>query len=155
VNRIEPVELLLGLTEVKPDGTLLAGRYTLLDHERAPQRLMPAAVAKGVDIVIGGPYSSGVLADTHFEYQKASPEIVAKVSASRRSCSATTYPLRSTRSSSRSAHHASAALIPGASRRERIAEDHAVLKAVIPADFWREMRKQELVAANAPLPIDR
>jgi D-threo-aldose 1-dehydrogenase len=35
VNRVEPVELLLGLTEVKPDGTLLAGRYTLLDHERA------------------------------------------------------------------------------------------------------------------------
>jgi D-threo-aldose 1-dehydrogenase len=44
VNRIEPVELLLGLTEVKANGTLLAGRYTLLDHERALQRLMPAAV---------------------------------------------------------------------------------------------------------------
>jgi D-threo-aldose 1-dehydrogenase len=50
---------------------------------------------------------------------------------------------------------AAAAVIPGASRPERIAEDHAALKAVIPADFWREMRKQELVAANAPLPIDR
>jgi len=30
VNRIEPVELLLGLTEVKPGGPLLAGRYTPL-----------------------------------------------------------------------------------------------------------------------------
>jgi D-threo-aldose 1-dehydrogenase len=30
VNRIEPVELLLGLTEVEPDGPLLAGRYTPL-----------------------------------------------------------------------------------------------------------------------------
>ena len=25
-NRIEPVEMILGLSEVKPDGTLLAGR---------------------------------------------------------------------------------------------------------------------------------
>src|SRR5262249_27487292 len=59
VNRIEPVELMLGLANAKPDGTLLAGRYTLLDHERALQRLMPAAQAKGVDIGVGGPYSSG------------------------------------------------------------------------------------------------
>jgi D-threo-aldose 1-dehydrogenase len=25
----------------------------------------------------------------------------------------------------------------------------------IPADFWREMREQGLIAANAPLPTDR
>jgi D-threo-aldose 1-dehydrogenase len=148
VNRIEPVELLLGLTGVKPDGTLLAGRYTLLDHERVLQRLMLAAVAKGVDIVIGGPYGSGVLAGTHFEYQKASPEIVAKVE--RIKAVAQRHALQFSLG-----HPASAAVIPGASRPERVAEDHAALKAVIPADFWREMRKQELVAANAPLPIDR
>ena len=53
------------------------------------------------------------------------------------------------------AHPASAAVIPGASRPERIAEDHAALKAVIPGEFWREMRKQGLVAPNAPLPLDR
>src|SRR5262249_4067842 len=45
VNRIEPVELILSLEEARPDGTLLAGRYTLLDHEWALQRLMPAATA--------------------------------------------------------------------------------------------------------------
>ena len=156
VNRIEPVELLLGLTEVKPDGTLLAGRYTLLDHERALQRLMPAAVAKGVDIVVGGPYSSGVLAGgAHFEYQKASPEIVAKVERIRAVAQRHDVPIKAAALQFALAHPASAAVIPGASRPERIAEDHAALKAVIPADFWREMRKQGLVAANAPLPIDR
>ena len=156
VNRIEPVELLLGLTEVKPDGTLLAGRYTLLDHERSLQRLMPAAVAKGVDIVIGGPYSSGVLAGgTHFEYQKASPEIVAKVDRIKAVAQRHDVPIKAAALQFSLAHPASAAVIPGASRPERIAEDHAALKAVIPADFWREMRKQGLVASNAPLPIDR
>jgi D-threo-aldose 1-dehydrogenase len=80
VNSVEPCELTLDMTEARPDGFLLAGRYTLLDHERALQRLMPAAAAKKVDVVIGGPYSSGVLVGgSHFEYQKAPPEILAKV----------------------------------------------------------------------------
>lgn len=45
VNKVQPVEVLLDLSEVKPDATLLAGRYSLLDHELALQRLMPAAFA--------------------------------------------------------------------------------------------------------------
>ena len=62
VNRVEPCELTLALDEPKPDAFLLAGRYSLLDHKRALQRLMPEALEHNVDIVIGGPYSSGVLA---------------------------------------------------------------------------------------------
>ena len=45
VNRVEPIELTLGLTDVAPDAMLLAGRYTLLDHALALQRLMPTAAA--------------------------------------------------------------------------------------------------------------
>lgn len=59
VNRTEPIELILGLAEVNPDGSLLAGRYTLLDHKHALRHVMPAAEKQGVDIVVGGPYSSG------------------------------------------------------------------------------------------------
>lgn len=55
VNGVEPCELTLDMTETLPDGFLLAGRSTLLDHERALQRLMPAAAANHVDIVVGGP----------------------------------------------------------------------------------------------------
>ncbi|GAB1794552.1 hypothetical protein PMEGAS228_10700 [Priestia megaterium] len=62
VNRVEPIEIMLELEEAKPDVSLLAGRYTLLDHERALQRVMPEAVKHNMDIVVGGPYSSGVLA---------------------------------------------------------------------------------------------
>ncbi|MYW16151.1 aldo/keto reductase, partial [Streptomyces sp. SID2955] len=80
VNRVEPIELTLDLDEPRPDAFLLAGRYTLLDHERSLQRLLPAATANGVDMVVGGPYSSGVLAGgRHFEYQEAPAGILAKV----------------------------------------------------------------------------
>jgi D-threo-aldose 1-dehydrogenase len=155
-NRVEPCELTLDLAEPKPDGFLLAGRYTLLDHERALQRLMPAAAARNVDIVVGGPYSSGILAGgTHFEYQKAPPEIIAKVERIKAIAQRHQVPIKAAALQFSLAHPASAAVIPGASRPERIAEDHAALTATIPDDFWHEMREQRLVAADAPLPIDR
>lgn len=156
VNRVEPCELTLDLSEAQPDGFLLAGRYSLLDHERALQRLMPAAAAQGVDIVVGGPYSSGVLAGgTHFEYQKASPEILAKVERIKATAARHNVSVKAAALQFSLAHPASVAVMPGASRPARIAEDQAALKEVIPADFWREMREQGLVAANAPLPTDR
>ena len=155
VNRVEPCELLLDLSEPKPDGFLLAGRYSLLDHERALQRLMPAAAAQNVEIVAGGPYSSGVLAGgANFEYQKASPEILAKVERIRAIAARHNVSVKAAALQFVLANPVVAAVIPGASKPARIAEDHAAVKEVIPADFWRELREQGLVAANAPLPAD-
>lgn len=156
VNRVEPLELTLDLNEPKPDTFLLAGRYTLLDHERALQRLLPAARKRGVDIVVGGPYSSGILAGgTHFEYQKASPEIVARVERIKAIAQKHGISVKAAALQFALAHAAVAAVIPGASRPERIAEDHAALNEAIPSAFWQEMREQKLVAADAPLPTDK
>src|SRR5215469_1605564 len=156
VNKVEPCELAIEMNENRPDGFLLAGRYTLLDHERALQRLMPAAVEADVDMVIGGPYSSGVLAGgIHFEYAKPSPEILAKVERIKVIAQHHQVPIKAAALQFSLAHPAVAAVIPGASRPERIAEDHAALTAKIPDDFWFEMRKHGLVAATAPLPIDK
>lgn len=155
VNRVEPIELLLDLEEVKPDVSLLAGRYTLLDHELALQRLMPTAIKNNMDIVVGGPYSSGVLAGgTHFEYQKASPEILAKVEKIKSIADRHQISIKSAALQFSLANPAVAAVIPGASKPERIAEDKAALNTVIPAAFWKEMREQKLIAPHAPLPID-
>ncbi|MDM8151095.1 aldo/keto reductase [Priestia megaterium] len=155
VNRVEPIELMLDLEEAKPDVSLLAGRYTLLDHERALQRVMPAAVKHNMDIVVGGPYSSGVLAGgTHFEYQKASPEIIEKVNKIKNIADRHGISIKAAALQFSLANPAVAAVIPGASRPERITEDKAALNTVIPAAFWEEMREQELVAPNAPLPIN-
>ncbi|WP_321476360.1 aldo/keto reductase [uncultured Paludibaculum sp.] len=156
VNRIEPVELMLGLSETNADGTLLAGRYTLLDHERALQRLMPAAAAKGVDIVVGGPYSSGVLAGgKNFEYAAAAPEVLAKVERIKGVAERYGVPMKAAALQFSLAHPAVAAIIPGASKPSRIQEDQDALKAQIPDDFWTELRKRGLVSPEAPLPIDR
>lgn len=153
VNKVQPVEILLDLEETKPDATLLAGRYSLLDHALALQRLMPAAAKKGVDIVVGGPYSSGILAGgAHFEYAAPPPEILARVEKIRALCNKHRVPIKAAALQFCLAHPATVAVIPGASRPERINEDYLALRASIPADFWREMRNQSLVAPGAPLP---
>lgn len=155
VNRVEPIEIMLELEEAKPDVSLLAGRYTLLDHERALQRVMPEAVKHNMDIVVGGPYSSGVLAGgTHFEYQKASSDIMAKVEKIKAIADRHQISIKAAAVQFSLDNPAVAAVIPGASRPERIAEDKAALNTVIPAAFWEEMREQQLVAAHAPLPIN-
>ncbi|AEI81083.1 pyridoxal 4-dehydrogenase Pld [Cupriavidus necator N-1] len=156
VNRVEPIELTLDLAEAQPDGFLLAGRYSLLEHERALQRLMPKAAERKTGIVVGGPYSSGILAGgAHFEYQKAPPEIIARVERIKAVAQRHGVSIKAAALQFVLANPVVAAVIPGASRPERIAEDVAALKEVIPADFWRELREQHLVAANAPLPVDR
>jgi D-threo-aldose 1-dehydrogenase len=156
VNRVEPVELTLSLTDVAPDAILLAGRYTLLDHELALQRLMPAAATQGVDIVIGGPYSSGVLAGgAHFEYQPAPPEITAEVERIKAIAQRHGVQIKAAALQFVLAHPAVVSVIPGASRPESIAEDYAALNTIVPEPFWREMRDQRLVSPDAPLPVDR
>ncbi|MET7855257.1 aldo/keto reductase [Streptomyces avermitilis] len=153
VNRVEPIELTLDLEEPQPDAFLLAGRYTLLDHEHALERLLPTAVQQGVDMVVGGPYSSGVLAGgQHFEYQKASPDIIAKVERIKKLAQQYGISIKSAALQFSLAHPASVAVIPGATKPSRISEDVAALDEKIPAAFWSALREEKLVSPAAPLP---
>ena len=155
VNRVEPIELLLALEGPRPDGFLLAGRYSLLDHDRALQRVMPTVAERGLGIVVGGPYSSGALVGgPNFEYAPATPAILAKVARIKAIADRHGVGMKAAGLQFALANPAVAAVIPGASRPSRIAEDHAALNEVVPADFWRELRAAGLVNPAAPLPID-
>lgn len=154
VNRVEPIELLLALQEPRPDGSLLAGRYSLLDHDRALQRVMPMVAERGLGIVVGGPYSSGALVGgPNFEYAPATPEILAKVAGIKAIADRYGVSMKAAGLQFALANPAVAAVIPGASRPGRIAEDRAALEETVPADFWRALRGAGLVNPAAPLPV--
>ncbi|MFV3128919.1 aldo/keto reductase [Niveispirillum sp. KHB5.9] len=154
VNRVEPIELLLGLEGPRPDGFLLAGRYTLLDHGKALQRVMPMVAERGLGIVVGGPYSSGALVGgPNFEYVPATPAILDKVAKIKALADRHGISMKAAGLQFALAHPAVAAVIPGASRPGRITEDRAALNEVVPADFWRDLRAAGLVDPAAPLPI--
>ncbi|MDC7789405.1 aldo/keto reductase [Rhodoplanes sp. TEM] len=153
VNKVEPIELLLELDGPRPDGALLAGRYTLLDHGRALQRLMPMVAARGLGIVVGGPYSSGALVGgPNFEYAPAKPAILDKVARIKAIADRHGVSMKAAGLQFSLANPAVAAVIPGASRPGRIAEDRAALEETVPADFWRALRQAGLVDPAAPLP---
>ncbi|MEQ1943111.1 aldo/keto reductase [Mesorhizobium sp. VNQ89] len=153
VNKVEPIELLLDLKEPRPDGFLLAGRYSLLDHDRALQRVMPMVAEHGLGIVVGGPYSSGALVGgPNFEYAPAKPAILDKVARIKAIAHRHGVSMKAAGLQFSLANPAVAAVIPGASQPSRIAEDRAALNEVVPADFWRELRQAGLINAAAPLP---
>jgi D-threo-aldose 1-dehydrogenase len=155
VNRAEAIELLLDLDEPRPDGFLLAGRYTLLDHALALQRVMPKVAERGLGIVVGGPYSSGVLVGGKtFEYAPAPQHILDKVARIKVIAERHGVSMKAAGLQFSLANPAVAAVIPGASRPDRIAEDRAALAETVPAAFWRELREAELVHPDAPLPGD-
>src|SRR5690349_7829327 len=61
------------------DCFLLAGRYTLLD-QGSLDSFLPLCQQRGIGIVLGGPYNSGILATgpvegAYYDYAPASPEI--------------------------------------------------------------------------------
>lgn len=155
-NKVEPIEIMLELDEPRANGMLLAGRYSILDHESALQRLMPLAVEKHVDVIVGGPYSSGVLVGgKHFEYGAVPPAIAAKVEKIKALCAKHAVPIKAAALHFSLAHPAVVAIVPGASSPSRIAEDYAAFDFKVPNAFWHDLRSSGVIAPNAPLPIDK
>lgn len=153
VNRVEPIELLLDLNEPRPDGFLLAGRYSLLDHDRALQRAMPAVAERGLGIVVGGPYSSGALVGgPNFEYAPATPQILDKVARIKAIAGRHGVSMKAAGLHFALANPAVAGVIPGASRPERIFEDRAAFEEHVPVDFWQDLRQAGLINPVAPIP---
>ncbi|MEV6976078.1 aldo/keto reductase [Kitasatospora sp. NPDC093806] len=155
VNKTEPIELTLALDEPRPDGFLLAGRYTLLDHDHALQRLLPMAQEQGLGMVVGGPYSSGILAGgTHFEYQEAPAHIIERVTRLKDLTTQHGVSIKAAALQFSLAHPVTTAVVAGATKPSRITEDQAALTETVPTAFWHDLRAAGLVSPAAPLPHD-
>lgn len=81
VNEVSACLNVLGQTDI--DCLLLAGRYTLLDRS-AQSDLLPQCLARGVSLVIGGVFNSGILATgpvdgAYFNYGPASTDVLRRV----------------------------------------------------------------------------
>lgn len=150
VNMVEPC--LRALRESDPDLFLLAGRYTLLDHAAVPE-LLPACEARGVHVVIGGPYNSGLLAggDT-FNYKRAPDALVAKARAIGAVCGRYGVDLRAAALQFCAAHPAVAAVIPGARTAAEVEQNAAFMEQPIPPELWAELKSARLLPDDAPVP---
>jgi D-threo-aldose 1-dehydrogenase len=134
------------------DCFLLAGRYTLIDHTSLPE-FLPKCVEKGISILVGGPYNSGILAggDT-FNYAPAPVELREKVARMRDIAAGHGTDLKAAALQFLFAHPAIASVIPGARSAAELDENIALMTAPIPAALWREYREGGFLPAEAPVP---
>ena len=150
VNEWEPCARLLEL--VDPDLFLLAGRYTLL--EQTPlDTLFPQCEKRGVGIVIGGPYNSGILAGgTTWNYAAAPADVVARAEALKAVCRTHGVTLPAAALQFVLAHPLVTSVIPGGQTVKETKQNAAVLDERIPAAFWRELKEKKLLHPRAPTP---
>ena len=150
VNLTEPC--IRALEQANPDVFLLAGRYSLL-NQPALEQLFPMCAERGVHVVVGGPYNSGLLAGGRtFEYAEASPEMVAKRDRIAAVCERHGADIRSAALQFCAAHPVVAAIIPGAKRPEKVEENARLMAAPVPVAVWQELKQEQLIPANAPTP---
>lgn len=131
---------------------LLAGRYTLL--EQAPlDDLFPACAAAGTEIVVGGPFNSGVLVggDT-FDYGAVPEEIAAKVRTMTEICRAHDVPLPAAALQFCRAHPLVRSTIPGPRSPGELADILTWWQTPIPHALWRDLKAAGVLRADAPVP---
>lgn len=136
-----------------PDLFLLAGRYTLLEQEPLTA-LFPRCTAAGVGIIMGGPYNSGVLAGrTTYDYSAIPPHIADRTRALGKICAHHGVDLRAAALQFVLAHPVTVSVIPGASTPDETLANAALATAPIPQAVWREMKAQDLIHPDAPVPM--
>ena len=152
VNLVEPCRM--ALEQADPDVFLLAGRYSLLDHREALDTLFPQCVERGIGIVIGGPFNSGVLAGgNHYDYAQAPDEIRQKTAQLESVCQTFGVDLRAAALQFCLAHPAVLSAIPGTSNPKRPKQYVEQYEAEIPDEFWRALKAKQLLPEDAPTPV--
>ena len=138
------------------DFFLLAMRYTLLEQDVLDDEF-PRCEERGVGIVVGGSYNSGILATgavpgAMYNYAPAGPEILERVRKIEAVCARHKVPLPAAALQFPLGHPIVASIIPGAVAGAQVEKNVAAFRHPIPADFWAELKHEKLIRADAPTP---
>jgi len=154
VNEWRPCERLLELAD--PDIFLLAGRYTLLEQE-ALATLLPACLQRGVGVVVGGPFNSGLLATgatpgAIYNYAPAPPAVLERTAAIEAVCARHGVGLAQAALQFPLGHPAVVSVIPGGQTAAEVAQNRDLLREPVPQSLWRDLKAQGLMSLDAPTP---
>ena len=134
---------------------LLAGRYTLLEQE-ALKSFLPLCEKRGIGIVLGGPYNSGILATgakngAWYNYEPASKQILDRVRKIEAVCKTRKVKLPEAALRFPVKHPSVVSVIPGMVNPKEVALNVKTLSAKIPKAFWKDLKGQGLLHAGAPV----
>jgi D-threo-aldose 1-dehydrogenase len=138
------------------DCILLAGRYTLLEQAAAGAVLAEAA-RRGVGILAGGPFNSGLLAGSEgpggtYNYRPPDESILRRAGEIYAICAAEGVDVGAAALQFPLAHPAVVSVIAGMRSPAEVASAVTRMRAAIPASLWRRLREAGLLTVGTPTP---
>lgn len=138
------------------DCFMLAGRYTLLDHT-ALDRLMPECERRGISVLMAAPFNSGILATgarpgATFFYAEAEHDIVERTRRIESVCARHRVAIAAAALQFPLANPAVASVVTGMRSKDEVVANLAHCRATISPEFWDELKRERLIAADAPVP---
>ncbi|MCS7057497.1 MAG: aldo/keto reductase [Meiothermus sp.] len=139
------------------DLLLVAGRYTLLE-QGALRELLPLCARKGIGVVVGGVYNSGLLANptpgATYNYTTAPPELIERALALKRVCERHGVPLKAAALQFPLGHPAVVSVLTGARSAQELEENVAMFQIPIPPVLWRDLKAEGLLRPEVRTPED-
>ena len=129
----------------------MEGAYVALD------RLRGEGVVKGIGVMLGGVFNSGILAtgavsSAKYNYCDAPAEILDRVSRIERVCAAHNTPLPTAALHFALGHPAVASLVLGGVTPQEVERNVAALSSQVPPALWRDLKAAHLLDEAAPVP---
>ena len=153
VTALGSIPRVLDLLEL--DYALLAMRYTLLDQPALDEEL-PLCLQRGVGVVVGAPFASGVLAvggeGGTYDYAAVPEAVRERVLRLRAVCEGHGVPLQAAALQFPLGHPAVTSVIPGAASAEQVRANAEAFALDIPGALWDELKAEGLLRADAPVP---
>ena len=154
LNIKEAIPRFLDLLDI--DFFLLAMRYTLLEQD-VLDSIFPRCAERGVGVIVGGGYNSGILATgavpgAMYNYEPAGPAVLERVRAIEQVCARHRAPLPAAALQFPLGHPIVASIIPGAISSAQVEQNLAAFNHPIPASLWEELKHEKLIRADAPTP---
>jgi D-threo-aldose 1-dehydrogenase len=136
---------------------LLAGRYTLLEQTESLNTFLPLCEKRGIGILLGGPYNSGILATgpkkgAFYNYDPAPKQILERVAKIEAVCKANKVKLPQAALRFPLTHPAVVSVIPGAVSPKEVDLNVKTMATKIPKSVWKQLKAEGLLDARAPTP---
>ena len=136
-------EMLVRFAELDAlDCLLVAGRYTLLD-QTAARELLPACVERGIPVLVGGVFNSGILADVkagaRYDYAPAPPGFLERARRIEEICGRHGVPLRAAAIQFPLRHPGVASVVVGARSAAEVHDAVGMSDWPIPPALWDDL----------------
>jgi D-threo-aldose 1-dehydrogenase len=135
---------------------MLAGRYTLFEQASALP-LLDEACRRGVKVVVGGPYNSGLLGDPHgpgstYNYSPADSGTLERARRIYAICAEEGVDVGAVALQFPAAHPAVCAVVAGLRNVMEVESALARSSQRLPARIWPRLRGAGIIDAAAPVP---